>query len=229
LEKEYQMDSKTLAEDAAFKAMESIDWPKDSSGGGAPVRMMRAFKNKNSLMLWPERVVMYNAVFGLRPKLALEVGTYMGGSAQIMVAAMDDAGVGKLFCVDPQTEGKIPDEVWARISHRATMVVGFSPTAIAEAGKVAGGPFDLALIDGNHSYEAVIVDTEATMPTLADKAHILFHDAFFHGVEKGIDELIRRYPNQLVDVGMVSTVPCPDTTQPGTVWGGIRHVVFHRR
>ncbi len=215
------------ADEAVFAALESLDWGRDSSGGGPPLRMLRAMRNKNSLMLWPERVVMYNAVFGLRPKRVLEIGTYMGGSAQIIAAALDDIGAGSVVCVDP--EPKVPDEVWKRIEHRATMIAAPSPTAQAEAEQAAGGKFDLALIDGNHSYEAVIVDTEGTLPVLADRAHILFHDAHFHGVERGIDELLRRYPDELTDVGMISVVPCPDPSEPGMIWGGIRLVLFHRK
>lgn len=172
-----------------------------------------------SWMSFPERVLVYGLTYGVRPQRVLEIGTFQGGSARIMVAAMDDYNGGKLYCVDPNP--RMTPETLAKISHRATIIAGPSPEALLEAEKLAGAKFDFALIDGDHSYEGVVRDIEGTLPVLLPGTQILFHDAHYEPVQRGIDDMKAKYPS-LSEVGMLSTFGTPDKENPGIVWGGIR-------
>jgi predicted O-methyltransferase YrrM len=170
-----------------------------------------------------ERVVLYGLVGGIRPERVLEVGTFQGGSTLIMCAALDDLDAGAITCVDPNP--RIAPETWAAIEHRATVVTGPSPEALAEAREVAGGPFDLAFIDGDHSHEGVVRDFEGTLPLLADEAHLLFHDARWRDVRSGIDAVVRAHPGRLHDAGLVSTaMSIVEQDGDRQEWGGIRLV-----
>jgi len=179
-------------------------------------------------MLPPERVLLYALVFGIRPDRCLEIGTLYGGSAAITVAALDDAGGdGRLVCVDP--EPRIADDTWAGVSHRATLITGRSPEALSEARHAAGGPFDFAVIDGDHSTEGLVRDVEGVIDVLAPGAHMLLHDANFYEVSDGVDDLLRRLGDQLIDCGMLSraSVAQEDASQPRPVfWGGFRMLRF---
>ncbi|MDA8018748.1 MAG: class I SAM-dependent methyltransferase [Thermoanaerobaculia bacterium] len=181
-------------------------------------------------MLPPERVLLYSLVFGLRPERSLEIGTFRGGSAAMMCAALDDVGTGRLVCVDP--EPKVLEDAARWMERRATVIRGYSPDALAEAREVAGGPFDFALIDGDHSDEGVLRDVEGTLPHLADEAHLLFHDCHYAHVRDGIDEALRRH-EELIDAGVLSTLTNPldevdDKGRP-VVWGGLRLLRYLRR
>lgn len=178
------------------------------------------------LMSWSERVVLYSTIFGVRPMRSLEIGTHKGGSALIISAALDDIGVGRLICVDPAP--MVAPEHWAKVAHRATLVTGGSPDVLPEAMKAAGGPFDFALIDGDHELEGVLRDIEGVLPLLADQAYLLFHDAHFGPVEEGIDRMVSKYRRHLIDCGMLSVEQTPDA-QPGVHWGGLRMLRFSRR
>lgn len=171
-------------------------------------------------MLPPERVLLYSMVFGVRPQRCLEIGTLHGGSAMITVAALDDIGSGRLVCVDP--EPQVSPEVWAGIEHRATLLQGTSPEILPEAQRTAGGPFELALIDGDHSHAGVVRDVTAVMGVLADGSHMLMHDAHYEEVRDGIDEVLRTHSGSLLDCGMLSSASTPDANADTVEWGGMR-------
>lgn len=199
------------------------DWPsiRDSAGlrGPASFAATAAAVTDLSLMLWPERLLLYTSVYTLRPRRCLEIGTYRGGSTALIVAALDDIGEGRVACVDP--EPKIDAATWARIAHRATVIAAPSPEGIAAAAANGGGPFDWALIDGNHSYQCLVNDLEGTLPHLTPGACILFHDAWYGDVEAGLKDMFAKH-SSLIDFGMISTSRVPDTNNPSLTWGGIR-------
>ena len=179
-------------------------------------------------MTMSERVVLYALVFGLRPHRCLEIGTAQGGSALVIGAALDDVGTGHLVSVDRNP--MIAPHHWAELRHRATVVKGSSPEALAEAARAAGAGFDLALIDGDHERSGVVRDVEATMPILARGAYLVFHDAHYYGVAKAIDDVLERHPDRLTDCGLVSVEQTPeDRVEAGhpVVWGGLRLLRHH--
>jgi hypothetical protein len=101
------------------------------------------------------------------------------------------------------------------------------PQALA----TAGGPFDFALIDGDHEYPGVVRDIEGTLGVLAPQAYVLFHDAHYFEVARAIDEMVCKYADRLVDCGMLSVLQNPeDRVERGhpVVWGGLRLVRYHR-
>src|SRR4051794_20783279 len=154
-------------------------------------------------MSMSERVLVYALVTGLQPERILEIGTFQGGSTMIMCAALDDLGSSaRIVCVDPDPRIEAGD--LETFQHRATIVAEPSPDALVRARDIAGGAFDFALIDGDHSYEGVLRDIDATLPALAAEAHIVFHDAHYHLVRAAIDEAVRRLDGRLDDAGLVS-------------------------
>lgn len=156
-----------------------------------------------ALMTLSERVLLYGLIVGLRPQRCLEIGTHKGGSAQIIVAAMDDLGGGVLACVDP--EALIAEADWQTISHRAMLIVAPSPHALPEASRAVGGKFDFALIDGDHSTEGALRDIEGTLPLLEDNAWLLFHDAHHDPVAEAIRRAQHGSGSCLHDCGMLAT------------------------
>lgn len=174
-------------------------------------------------MTWPERVVLYSLVFGLRPQRCLEIGTKAGGSALIIGAALDDIGAGQLVCVDP--EPQVKPEHWRQLAHRAQLVTGMSPKVLPQAAEAAGGPFDFALIDGDHERKGVIKDIEGLLPLMASGAYLLFHDAHYYGVADAIDRMLKKHRKHLTDCGMISTEQTVEgrmVKRRPVIWGGLR-------
>lgn len=148
-----------------------------------------------------DRLLLFALVFGLKPKRCLEIGTYRGGSAEILVQALDQCGEGRLVAIDP--EPQISDATWERIRHRCKLIKAPSPEAIRSASRlVEGGQFDFVFIDGDHA--KAYADIQAVLPYLAPGAYVLCHDCYFELVERDIDRALRTYP-QLVDCGRLGT------------------------
>lgn len=177
-----------------------------------------------------ERLLIYTLMFTLRPSRYLEIGTFQGGSALVVNAAMDALGSdGRIVCVDP--EPKIAPENWQKIEHRASLITGYSPDALPQAMAAAGGPFDFVLIDGDHTYNGVVRDANGVLPYVADGAYLLFHDSFFPDVARGIQDFTRQHARQLVDFGSLTReVTFQESAQGEPVrWGGLRMMQVRRR
>jgi predicted O-methyltransferase YrrM len=213
--------------DGAERPTAAVPAEPDSGTGESPTAELAArvaaAVGAEAEMLLPERLALFALVYGVKPRTVLEIGTFRGGSALIMVQAMDANGFGDLCCVDPQP--RIPPAVWSAIVHRATLFEGASPGILGQVATAAPDGFDFALIDGDHSYEGALADAEATLPRMAKGGRIVFHDAHFDQVERAIDDFVARHPD-ISDAGLVSVEANP---VPGEgVWGGLRLLVLPR-
>lgn len=146
-----------------------------------------------------ERLMLYALVRGHRPLRALEIGTSKGGSGLIIATAMDANSAGHVVSVDPVPLIEVPEWLFRG---RFRSLARPSPEGVDEARALAGGPFDLILIDGIHIYDQVAKDLAACLPNAAEGAYILLHDAFHLGVREAVREAVERHP-QLHDCGYV--------------------------
>ncbi len=182
----------------------------------------------SSVPVWmtaAERFMLFTLAFTLRPARYLEIGTLHGGSAMLVAAAMDAVGTnGRLVCLDPNPQ--IAAENWSRIQHRATLLRGLSPDALPEARALAGGLFDLILIDGDHTGTGVLRDATGVLSVAAPGSHILFHDCFNPDVASGITEFLRTTVGRVRDAGPMTREIThePDHNGAPAVWGGLRLV-----
>ena len=194
---------------------------------------LRVLANAPAEMLGPERLLLYALVYGRRPKCCLEIGTFRGGSSVIICAAMDDAGCGRLVCVDPAP--RIDDATWQAIQHRAILFDQPSPGVLIKAAQAISDKFDFVLIDGDHTYQGVLNDVEGVLPLLADEAYLLFHDAHYFEVRQAIDAALKQHGKELLDCGLLSVQYA--ATQTGELspidgqpvkWGGLRLLRYQR-
>jgi predicted O-methyltransferase YrrM len=170
-----------------------------------------------------ERLLLFALIFGLRPRYYLEIGTFQGGSALIVAAAMDASGTqGKMVCVDP--EPRIAPENLKRIEHRAIILRGRSPEILAKAACEISGAYDFVLIDGDHTSAGVMQDAEGVLPLLARGGYLLFHDAYFLQVARALDEFASRNVNQVLDLGCLTREITIENLSPfaKVYWGGLR-------
>jgi predicted O-methyltransferase YrrM len=152
-----------------------------------------------------ERLFLYSLVRGTRPIRVIEIGSRRGGSACIMAAAMEDSGqgLGLIVGVDPEPIITVPQRLFYK---RFRLISKPSPDALPEARELAGGPFDLALIDGLHIYDQAKLDLEGILPHMSDNSYLLLHDAFHYGVTQAVSEALERHP-LLHDCGYVCARP----------------------
>lgn len=168
-------------------------------------------------MTIPERCVLYGLVRGLRPERVLEIGTRFGGSASIIAAALEDTGRGCIVGLDPAPESVTPKE---RYYGRFTLLERPSPEGIAEAARIAGGPFDFVHIDGIVTHRQAKKDLVGALPHLAKHAFILVNNPFHYGVDQAIREFVQENEN-VFDGGYVST-GIDAEVDPAHAYAGLR-------
>jgi len=128
---------------------------------------------------------------------ALEIGSYLGASTCYLGAGLARRG-GTLVCVDTWQNQTMPDGErdtfsefqanTAPVRERLTLIR--KPTQDLVSAEL-GGPFHLAFIDGDHSYDAVRRDFELVSPCLTANGILAFHDVLYHaGVTRLVGELM---------------------------------------
>jgi cephalosporin hydroxylase len=200
----------------------SITEPAGLEDGGITARMGTLLQAP-ALLLWPERLLLYALVTALRPARCLEIGTRLGGSAEIICSALEDVGTGRLVCIDPRAE--VAAARWQALEPRATLIRRPSPGSLCEARRTAGAPFDFVFIDGDHTQAGVSADLEGVLGVTAPGATIVLHDAHYFGVAAAVTDVLGRRPLELIDCGLVSTSstePRIDRSGRTEVWAGLR-------
>jgi len=154
-----------------------------------------------------DRIALYGLIYSTQPKRVLEIGRARGGSTVVIASALLHVPGSVFVSIDPNNldEHSISPKLEESLKDRMGFIHGFSPAENARAFAAAKGKFDFVFIDANHYYEACLEDIRGVMPHLAEDAVILFHDAFFPGVEDAIAVALETEP-ALVDCGLVSTL-----------------------
>lgn len=155
------------------------------------------------------------------PKLIAEIGVYRGEGSARLLAEFPEATV---YMIDPWKESP-PKSAYRKTrdgcakltqdEHDANYVAALNATKFAqdrtriirmpsvEAASEICFPLCAAIIDGDHSYEAVKKDTEAYWPLIREGGMLCFHD-FFHkrfGVTEAATEFAAATNRELHSIG----------------------------
>lgn len=133
-------------------------------------------------------LVLFSLALGIEAKAAVEIGVRGGNSTLALLAALEKTG-GRLLSIDIEACQEAGHKI-ARLglSDRWTFMQTSSDAAIGTARTHA--PFDLAFIDGNHSYAQCRKDFD-NYSVMAPGGFVVFHDAiaFPNDVGKVVAEI----------------------------------------
>lgn len=174
-----------------------------------------------------EAQTIFSLIFGLAPKRVLEIGRARGGSTFVMASALRARGSGRLVSVDPNClpEHRIADTLKERLSPWVDFIDQYAPYVLPEAEVQAGGKFDFAFLDGDHSEEACRRDLAGMLPHLEPGAFLLLHDAHFGGIQDAVATSLAELP--LADRGSLISDRCETLThipykEKPSYYGGLR-------
>ena len=171
------------------------------------------------MMQW-ERIGLTGVLSRVRPKGALEVGVYHGGSLSL---THQYAGQIIAIDIDPEVRGRfpVPDNVDLRIGPSQTLI----PEALADF-QARGIPLNFVLIDADHSTSGVKRDLELVLAYQpAEPLVILMHDSGNPDTRRGIlavDWSANPHlhfvdcdfiPGQIIEHAVTET--------SGEIWGGL--------
>jgi hypothetical protein len=152
----------------------------------------------------------------LRPELAVEIGTYTGGSLEIIAPRCTEVHT---FDLVSHVEERQPNVTYHLGDSRQTVaevLAGF-----ADEGRTV----DFVLIDGDHERSGVAADVRNVLDSpAARRTVVLLHDVANEDVRAGIRDagLDRPY---VAHVDLSFTVPADRTRVLGERWGGFGLIV----
>ena len=154
---------------------------------------------------------------------ALEIGTYMGGSANIIAKALRPEG--KLYCVDPFPDRKGKKDPGWTIAERDLKRNGIFEKVIflrglstdpAITSKIPKG-LDFVFVDGDHSYQGLANDWNIVKECVSMGGIVCLHDTLIPPLEpyrkfgstEYFEDIVRNDPEfQLIETSYSMTILC---------------------
>ncbi|HBE70963.1 MAG TPA: hypothetical protein DDW52_22685 [Planctomycetaceae bacterium] len=169
-----------------------------------------------------EKFAFVGLVESIKPEVAIEIGTYKGGSLQILAP-----NARKVYSLDVSPE---PRELLQGRFGNVEFLVGPSselvPQVLAQVERAAES-LEFVLIDGDHSKDGVISDIEAVLKFVPKKPlTVVFHDSFHPPCREGILQA-NWHASPYVHFVEVDFVPGVfhqkqfDTAAAGSMYGGL--------
>ena len=176
-------------EKVIIRTRDNKSWTKNQSKSGKPW----ACENETLEFL-------YSFVRLIKPENIIEIGTFEGASAIAMGKGLKENKVGKLMTCDIKNFGQ--EENVNKAGLERYVECFWSAIPITEDFIMsAKDSFDMAFVDGGHSFEAVIKDLHNCDKLVKDGGFILGHDVVAKdGVKKAVELFLRKNERY---VGMV--------------------------
>ena len=180
-----------------------------------------------------ERIALHGICRACHPRRTLEIGRARGGSTTLIASAALAIPDARFVSLDPNTPGEhcMNPKLREKLTQTGVIFIdGFSPNENANATKLAGGKFDFAFVDGDHSFESCRNDLLGLTSILEKDALVLLHDARYPAVADAIKDVVNS--TSFIDCGLIGRdanefqrhVLCRGKP---TVWGGLHMLRYN--
>jgi hypothetical protein len=174
-----------------------------------------------------ERFALQGLLWRLRPTLSVEIGTYQGGSLQVLsrfsesVISVD---------IDPDVAVRLAGK-FSNVEFRSGDSGHILPDLVRELNEKKR-PVGFVLVDGNHKGKGVRRDIEALLELQPQQQLvIILHDSFNPGCREGMrtaswakSPFVRHV--ELDFIPGIYHYDAHDTAEPRSMWGGFACAVF---
>jgi predicted O-methyltransferase YrrM len=169
-----------------------------------PQNLVAGINNPAFMYLMPvaQRLFLWSFIYGVCPKRYLEIGTAEGGSAMIVMSAIQALGFNDFqgVCIDPKFD--ISPTTKQALANNFSFFEEISSLAVLKKAKAqVGGLFDVLLVDGDHSYDYALADIILAIPFVEPGGYILVDDAGYYQVRDAIQYAVERF--NLIDAGFM--------------------------
>jgi predicted O-methyltransferase YrrM len=141
----------------------------------------------NCYMNMQDVIFLYSMVFSKKPLHTLEIGHYKGWSTCVMYGALCDNNHGHIYSVDINDE--IEPAVKAFLQSR-TMLIHESSSNLLQIAEIKDKKFQLIFIDGDHSYDWVLLDLHNAVQLADVECCFLMHDIDLDSVNQAVDSFV---------------------------------------
>jgi len=189
---------------------------------GGPVSI---WEDELSQMSFGERSALEGVLSQLRPRLAIEIGTYEGGSLSFLARHCEHVHTLDLYDL-------VADRgAYANVTFHTGDSAELLPLLLSELGR-EGRELDLALIDGDHSADGVRRDLQNLLDSATTRATvILLHDTMNEETRSGIESVgLSEHPKVVYhELDFIPGYEFAGGHFDGQVWGGLGLVLTGER
>jgi predicted O-methyltransferase YrrM len=153
--------------------------------------------SKRSLISAPAASLIYTLVRNMRPMHVVEIGTFRGGTSEIICQALHENGVGILHTAGPfdATTALPAFRKWPReLKQHLQYYDLVSMELYFELAQRGINP-DIAFIDGDHSYEAALFDVQCLARILTRRGFLLIDNVSQAGPYYAAMDFLARNPD----------------------------------
>src|SRR3984957_8502170 len=141
--------------------------------------------------------LIYTLVRNAKPQHVVEIGTYHGGTSELICRALYENGSGTLHTVSPfEAERVVPIfDSWPQELRRHLEFYLMTSMDFYYRLNARGIRPEIALIDGDHSYQAALFDIQSLAKSLARRGFLLVDDVSQPGPYYAAMDFLQRNPD----------------------------------
>ena len=126
----------------------------------------------------------------------VEIGTYHGGTSEVICQALHENGSGILHTVDAfDYPSAVPIESWPQELRRHLEFYSMYSMDFYYRLNARGIRPEIAIVDGDHSYEAALFDIQSLAKSLVRRGFLLIHDISEPGPYYAATDFLQRNPD----------------------------------
>ena len=152
--------------------------------------------SRRSLISAASAALIYTLVRNAKPQHVVEIGTYHGGTAEVICQALHENGSGILHLVDAfdYPSAVAIFELWPQELRRHLELYSMYSMDFYYRLNARGIRPEIAIVDGDHSYQAALFDIQSLAKSLTRRGFLLIHDISEPGPYYAAMDFLQRNP-----------------------------------
>src|SRR5580704_17756918 len=165
--------------------------------GATETAIYKTPASQRALISAAAAALIYTLVRNAKPRHVVEIGTYYGGTSELICQALYENGSGTLHTVSPfEAERVIPIfDSWPPELRRHLEFYLMTSMDFYYRLNARGIRPEIAFIDGDHSYQAALFDIQSLAKSLARRGFLLVDDVSQPGPYYAAMDFLQRNPD----------------------------------
>lgn len=199
--------------------------PADNRPAPLDEQPVAIWADEDSQMSFGERAALEGVLSQSKPRVAIEIGTYEGGSLRFLARHCEHVHTLDLYDL-VEDRSAFPNVTFHTGDSKLLL-----PELLSEL-EAAGSEVDLALVDGDHSAEGVCSDLQTLLDSPVTRSTlILLHDTMNEETRSGIERVgLTAHPKVIYhELDLVAGYEFAGGHFDGQMWGGLGVVLTGER
>jgi predicted O-methyltransferase YrrM len=165
--------------------------------GATETAIYRTVASQRALISAAAAALIYTLVRNAKPQHVVEIGTYYGGTSELICQALYENGFGTLHTVSPFEAERVAPifDSWPPELRRHLEFYLMTSMDFYYRLNERGIRPEIAFIDGDHSYQAALFDIQSLAKSLARRGFLLVDNVSQPGPYYAVTDFLQRNPD----------------------------------